>query len=78
MITAVRPVAPIRAIRGVAVRQVVEHAEPVVGGLHRIAAFLRDAALVLLVVLLIPIGILVVGAPITLAVRALIEIAQRF
>ena len=44
----------------------------------RLIAFCRDAVLVLLVVLLIPIGILVIGTPITLIVRALIEIAQRF
>jgi len=78
MVTAARPVAPIPAITGVAVRAVVDHVQPAAGGLRRIAAFCREAVLILLVVLLVPIGILVVGAPITLAVRALIEIAQRF
>ena len=41
------------------------------------AAGLNDAMLLVLVVLLFPVIILLVGAPIALIVRALIEIAQR-
>ena len=39
---------------------------------------LNDAMLLMLVVLLFPVIILLVGAPIALIVRALIEIAHRF
>ena len=42
------------------------------------AAGLNDAMLLVLVVLLFPLIILLVGAPIALMVRALIEIAHRF
>ena len=43
-----------------------------------IRAGLDDAMLLVLVVLLFPVIILLVGAPIALMVRALIEIAHRF
>lgn len=78
MVTALRPMAPSPAITGVAVRAVVERPQPATSALRRIATFCQEAVLLLLAVLLIPIGILVVGAPITLAVRALLELAQRF
>ena len=42
------------------------------------AAGLNDAMLLVLVVLFFPLIILLVGAPIALMVRALIEIAHRF
>ena len=38
---------------------------------------LKDVGLLLLVVLLCPVAILVVGAPVALLVRLLIEIAKR-
>lgn len=38
----------------------------------------EDGALLMLVVFLLPFMILLVGAPIALAVRAVIEIVQRF
>jgi hypothetical protein len=41
-------------------------------------AGLNDAMLLLLLVLLFPVAILLVGAPIALVVRALVEIAHRF
>jgi hypothetical protein len=41
-------------------------------------AGLNDAMLLLLLVLLFPVAILLVGAPIALMVRALVEIAHRF
>ena len=44
----------------------------------KIIARLNDAVLLVLVVLLFPVIILLVGAPIALVVRALIEIAHRF
>ena len=50
------------------------------GGFHvvqQIIARLNDAMLLVLVVLLFPAIILLVGAPIALMVRALIEIAHR-
>ena len=78
MVTAPRPAVSLPAITGVGLRAVVEQAQPVVGGFGRVATFCQEAVLVLLVALLIPIGILVVGTPITLLVRAVIEIAQRF
>lgn len=37
-----------------------------------------DAGVLLGVILLIPVGILLVGAPIVLAVRLLLEVVQRF
>ena len=44
----------------------------------KIIARLDDAMLLVLVVLLFPVIILLVGAPVALMVRALIEIAHRF
>ncbi len=45
---------------------------------RKIVGHLDDAMLLVVVVLLFPLIILVVGAPIALMVRALIEIARRF
>ena len=39
--------------------------------------FLDDAVLLLLVILLFPLGILLVGTPVALLVRVLIQIARR-
>lgn len=78
MLSEARPVVLTPAITGVAVRAVVEQPHPVASGLGKIAAFGREAVFLILVVLLIPVGILVIGTPITLIVRALIEIAERF
>ena len=79
MLTAPRPVVSLPAITGVGLRVVVEQAQPVASdALTRILTFFQEAGLLLLVVLLIPIGILVVGTPITLVVRALVELAHRF
>ena len=78
MLSEARPVVLIPAITGVAVRAAVEPPHPVASGLGTISAFCREAAFLILVVLLIPVGILVIGTPITLIVRALIEIAERF
>jgi len=46
--------------------------------LRKIAGLLESAVLLLLVVLLFPLVILVVGAPIALFVRAVLEIVKRF
>jgi hypothetical protein len=45
---------------------------------RRIMGLVEDAALLLLVVLLFPLVILLVGMPVALFVRLLVEIAQRF
>jgi hypothetical protein len=47
------------------------------GPLRTILGFLDDAVLLLLVVLLFPLGILLVGTPVALLVRVLIQIARR-
>jgi hypothetical protein len=78
MITAPRPAISLPAVTGMGLRAVVEQAEPVASAFGRVLALCQEAVLVLLVALLIPVGILVVGTPITLMVRALIEIAQLF
>jgi hypothetical protein len=77
MVTAPRPAVSLPAVTGMGLRAV-EQAQPVMSAFGRVIAFCQEAVLLLLVVLLIPIAILVVGTPITLLVRALIEIAQRF
>ena len=48
------------------------------GSFSKFVAGLNDAMLLVLVVLFFPLIILLVGAPIALMVRALIEIAHRF
>ena len=78
MLTAPRPVVSLPAITGVGLRAVVGQAQPAVGALGRLLVLSRETVFLLLVALLIPIGILVVGTPIALVARALIEIAQRF
>jgi hypothetical protein len=78
MLTAPRPAISLPAVTGMGLRAVAGQAGPAVSVFGKVVAFCQEAILVLLVVLLIPIAILVVGAPITLLVRALIEIAQRF
>jgi hypothetical protein len=77
MVTAPRPAVSLPAVTGMGLRPVVEQAQPVASAFGRVTALCQEAVLLLLVVLLIPIAILVVGTPITLLVRALIEIAQR-
>jgi hypothetical protein len=53
-------------------------AEPVARtALGRMAGFLENVVLLVLVVLLFPVAILVIGTPIVLCVRALVAIAQR-
>jgi len=44
---------------------------------RNIVGLLEDAVLLLLVILLIPLAILLVGSPVALLVRLLVEIAQR-
>jgi hypothetical protein len=44
----------------------------------RIGGFLADGLWLLLVVFLLPVAILAVGAPIALAIRAIIEIVHLF
>jgi hypothetical protein len=46
--------------------------------LRRIAGGLEKAALLLLVVLLLPLAILAIGAPVVLVVRVLLELGRRF
>jgi hypothetical protein len=43
----------------------------------RVRTLFGDAALLLLIVIVLPLAILLLGAPIALLVRLLIEIAQR-
>ena len=45
--------------------------------LHTIAAFLDDVVMLVLLIWLFPVVILLVGAPVALLVRALIEIVKR-
>jgi hypothetical protein len=79
MLTAPRPALSLPAITGVGLKAVVDQAQPVTAGAFGGLLVLgREAILLVLVVLLIPIGILLVGTPIALVLRALIEIAQRF
>ena len=49
-----------------------------VRGFHKIVGLVDDAVLLLLAVFLFPLIILLVGAPIALLVRVVIEIAHRF
>ena len=51
---------------------------PAAGTSRTIAGFIEDAVLLLLVLLLIPATILLVGGPIALLIRVLLEIAARF
>ena len=51
---------------------------PAAGASRTIAGFLEDVVLLLLVLLMIPATILLIGAPIALLIRALIELAGRF
>jgi hypothetical protein len=51
---------------------------PAAGASRKIAGFIEDAVLLLLVLLMIPATILLIGAPIALLIRALIELAGRF
>jgi hypothetical protein len=46
--------------------------------LRRLGGLVEDAALMLLLVLLAPIAIIVVGGPIALCVRLVVEIARRW
>jgi hypothetical protein len=55
--------------------------EPVEGSAkrrsHQVVEFVKDAVLLLLIGALVPIAILVVGTPIALLVRVMIEIVKR-
>ena len=55
--------------------------EPVEGSAkrrsHKVVEFLKDAVLFLLIGALVPVAILVVGTPIALLVRLMIEIVKR-
>ena len=51
---------------------------PPAGATRTIAGFVEDAVLLLLVLLMIPATILLIGAPIALLIRVLLEIADRF
>jgi hypothetical protein len=44
---------------------------------HTIGGLLEDAVMLLLVILLVPLAILLVGMPVALLVRGLLEIAKR-
>jgi hypothetical protein len=46
--------------------------------IRNVAGWLEDAGLSLLLVLAVPLAILVVGAPVALVVRLLIEIGRRW
>ena len=60
----------------VAVASMSDEAGPGAG--RTLARLLDDAVMALLVVWLIPVSIIVVGAPVALLARAVIEIAQRW
>ena len=65
----------------VAFASAVEEDDRSAAGMHvfrTIVAVLEDAVLLLLIVLLFPLFILLLGMPIALIVRAVIEIARRF
>lgn len=47
------------------------------GARHTIGGLLEDAVMLLLLILLFPLAILLVGMPVALLVRLLLEIAQR-
>jgi hypothetical protein len=56
------------------------HTQPTEGAnsFRRMTGLLEDAVLLMLIVFLFPLVILLVGAPIALCVRAVIEIVNRF
>jgi hypothetical protein len=45
--------------------------------MQKVVGFIEDAALLLLVGLMIPVTILLIGSPIALVIRAVLEIARR-
>jgi hypothetical protein len=51
---------------------------PAAGAARTIAGFIEDTVLLLLVLVMIPATILLIGAPIALLIRAVIELAARF
>ena len=51
---------------------------PAAGAWRTLAGLVEDAVLLLLVLLMIPATILLIGAPIALLIRAVIELAARF
>ena len=51
---------------------------PPAGAFRRIAGFVEDAGLLLLVLLMIPATILLIGAPVALLIRFLLQLAGRF
>ncbi len=55
-----------------------KESQPAAGAFHKVAELLESAALLLLVILLIPVAILIVGTPVALFVRLLLEIARLF
>jgi uncharacterized membrane protein len=54
-----------------------EHDPPPPSARRTIAGFVEDGALLLLAVFAVPVGIMVIAAPIALFVRVLLEIARR-
>lgn len=80
MSTSIAPTFPANSVATVPARfgaAAPEHDRPVVGVLRTLAGFVEDAALLLLIVLMIPVSILVIGVPIALFLRVLLEIARR-
>ena len=51
---------------------------PAASASRQIAGFVEDGVLLLLVLLMIPATILLIGAPIALLIRVVLEIAGRF
>jgi hypothetical protein len=69
---------PAAAVRDESARMERDRVPSAIGPrLGRLAEFADDAVVLLLVVLLIPFAILLVGLPIVLVVRTLVEIVQR-
>jgi len=51
---------------------------PPAGASRRIAGFVEDAVLLLLVLVMIPATILLIGAPVAFLIRVLLQLAGRF
>lgn len=51
---------------------------PAPGIVGRIAGYAQDVGLMLLVILMIPATILLIGGPVALLIRAVIEVVRRF
>lgn len=74
-----RPIAAVADVSntrlGAAVR---EHDQPAAAAFGRTAELVEDGLLLLLIVLMVPVSILLIGTPIALVLRAVLEIARRF